>query len=135
MPMTTIPVAAGEAMERVDAFLTALRATAVKRKGQTVKANIVHPDGFAARVCITYYPVDSTAGAVEVLRRCGDGLLYGIIFKKLIAFLDRGEVPAFYDGQMMPRPIRMQYSLPPAVDMPTLRLDSGVKRNAGEMVG
>ena len=127
-------------MEEAEGFFLTLGARITKRKMYSMRLVVGHPDGFATNLQVKYYQLADEEGGgedmLEMLRRSGDPILFDIVFRMLIDYdMGHGVVPApFYDGQMVPRPVRIRSSAPPFLVVPMLRLDGGGdKRKAAEM--
>ena len=107
---------ARRAVEAAESFFMLLGAGIMQRKDLSIKALVEHPDGFQTVVSVKVHPM-LEKGVVEVLRCSGDKMLFNIIHHMLAAFdMGRGVPPAaFWDGQILPRPVKLRCSPPPAV--------------------
>ena len=127
---------AEQVMKQAEAFFIAVGAGITKRTLHSVRVMVAHPDGFETDVVLKYFPIFDSDDVVEVLRHAGDKLLFCLVCRMLVSYdFGRGTAPlAFYDGQMLPRPMKIQSSPPPFLELPLLHLDcAGRKRKADEI--
>ena len=131
-----VPEEADWIMERTETFFMEIGAIIAKRKPRSIKAGVAHPDGFTAFVSVKFYHgAGGDVNIVNILRRSGDSVLFGIVYRQFLAYdFGRGEWPKlFYDGQMCPRPVMKAHS--PPLTLPSFRLDpSGEKRKISHML-
>ena len=104
-------------------------AISFSRKANSIKADVVHPDGFAVRVSAKCY-ANSDQTLVEILRRSGDSILFNIIYQQIRDFdFGRGENPKrFYQDQICPRIIPKPLESPILESEHFFLEDCGVKR-------
>jgi hypothetical protein len=124
---------ARRSMEAAATFFRLLGAGITQQNDISITALVEHPDGFRTLVRVEVRPMPEN-GAVEILRCSGDKMLFKIIYEMLAAFdMGRGVPPAaFWDGQMQPRPVKLQCS-PPPLQPPYFRLEGGgLKRKLDE---
>ena len=125
---------ARRAMEAAELFFKLLGVGIMEQNELGITARVEHPDGFQTVVTVKVTPMQEDI-VMAVLRYSGDKMLYGIVHRMFTAYdMGRGEPPAaFWDGQILPRPVKLQ-CLPPPLDLPPFfRLDvGGVKRKADE---
>lgn len=113
-------------MGRIETFFMEIGATVTKRRPCSIKADVTHPDGFALCIYTKFYAsADGGMNIVDILRRSGDGLLFGIVYAELRAYdFGRGERPKLlYNGQICPRPFMK--AQPPPLVLTAFRVDSG----------
>lgn len=116
---------ARRAVDAAESFFMLLGAGIMQRKELSIKALVDHPDGFQTVVSVKASPMQENI-TMSVLRCSGDKMLFNIIHHMLAAFdMGRGVPPAaFWDGQILPRPVKLQCS-PPPLDLPFFRLEGG----------
>ena len=119
-------------MNQIENYFLKIGATLKKRKQFSIKAEVAHPDGFVVYVSVKIYADEKGDGnVVDIRRRSGDALLFGIVYQQLLAYdFGRGNSPKmFFDGQICPRIIVKALPSPPSTLLPPFRLDAnGEKR-------
>ena len=115
---------ARRAMDAAESFFKLLGAGILEQQELGLTALVEHPDGFQTVVSVKVSPMQENI-AMAVLRCSGDKMLFGIVHRMLAAYdMGCGDPPAaFWDGQIMPRPV-LQCS-PPPLDLPFFRLEGG----------
>ena len=104
-------------MNQVENYFLKIGAHFKSRKQLSIKAEVAHPDGFAVYVSVKFYMnVNGDGNMVEIRRRSGDAVLFGIVYQQLLAYdFGRGNSPKeFSDGQICSRLIVKASPSPPS---------------------
>ena len=141
-------------MDSAEDFLLALGATITRRKPNSLKALVKHPDGLETNVKFTHQVLEDK-GVLELTRRSGDTLLFHLLLRmmkneedgsgffagQLIApptppekkALEKVRPPVFFVPLAAPCTPNLRPSPPPVRDVSPLRLLAADKRKAEEM--
>jgi len=123
---TSFEIGSNDGLDAIEQFLMAIGGQITTRKQHSINVRIEHPDGFDVYVKITRYEFEKDY--IEVRRRCGDDVLFKLIYEMLIKYdFGRGEDPQLYLGQLCPKlEPKGPYQSPN--DVPLLILDANLKR-------
>ena len=137
MDMLLVPLEGGGERtinDIAETFFLALGAKIEQSSADSLDAIVAHPDGFTTRVQMKWGGCEKKR--MEMFRSKGDKLLFQLGHQMLLAydFGRGGSTPFFFDGQMMPRPLRLRPMEPPQLTLPAFRLDSGIKRKASAAI-
>ena len=117
-----------EAMREIETFLVSLSAGILKRKEYSIKAHVVHPDGFETKLKVKCHMLSEDDGQADVLeftRRAGDSVLFLLVYRMFVASdMGRGALPSFYLGQILPKPPTLKPSSSP-FQVPAIHLEEG----------
>ena len=121
---TSFEVSSDDGMDNVEKFFMVLGARVRKRKPYSISVWVEHPDGLDVHIKAKHHQNDY----MEVMRRCGDGVLLQLVYKMLVIYFDRGDDPILYLGQLCPKLEKIGRIQTPN-EVPLLMLDLNLKRN------